>query len=424
MTATPQRLSVLAVTSGMPWPLDSGGRLRTFHLLRSLAETFHVRLLVPVARRDAKAEGAMARAGITVLPVNVPARHVIGEARRALQAALVSEPYVLFRRHRWSAMRAALRQEIDRQRPDICYLDHLDSFVYADVCGDRPLVLDLHNVYSELVERTAREDAPRAAGLYLRREARLLARAERAAVSSVRAVLACSSRDVYHFTSLGARAAYLVPNGVDCAHYSMLPTGRHQAPPTILFVGALSWAPNVTAARFLVTEVLPHVRRVIPEAQLRIVGRDPGPEVRALESAGSVEVCANVQDMRPYLRDARVLAVPLLAGGGTRLKILEAFAAGLPVVSTPVGAEGLEVITGRHLWIADRDGFAHAVAQSLRNARQAETLAAHARRLVLDRYDWSAIGRIACQAVADSHMPAPAIVPDRSVTCPGSMVAS
>src|SRR5918996_3639284 len=199
MTMSRPTRSVLAVTSGLPWPLDSGGRLRTFHLLRSLAESFHVRLIVPVTERNRAAEDAIGCEGIAVRPVRVPPRRLVTEARRAIQAAFAAEPYVLFRRHRWATMRAAIREEMRERPPDVCYLDHLDSFVYADLCASRPIVLDLHNVYSELVERTAREDAPRGAGPYLRREAALLARAEQAAVSSVRAVLACSSRDVHHF---------------------------------------------------------------------------------------------------------------------------------------------------------------------------------------------------------------------------------
>jgi glycosyltransferase involved in cell wall biosynthesis len=111
-------------------------------------------------------------------------------------------------------------------------------------------------------------------------------------------------------------------------------------------------------------------------------------------------VTGTVPDVIPHLAQAHVMAVPLDAGGGTRLKILEAFAAGLPVVSTPLGAEGIDAIHGRDIWLASRARFVDGVVSVLKSRRRAASLAIHARQLVIDRYDWSAIGQIACAAVA------------------------
>ena len=168
--------------------------------------------------------------------------------------------------------------------------------------------------------------------------------------------------------------------------------------------------PNANAAHFLATAVLPAVRQEIPDARLVIVGRDPGPDVLALARAGTgVEVAANVSDVTPFYRDANVLAVPLQSGGGTRLKILEAFAAGVPVVSTPVGCEGIDAINGRHLAIADRGDFATAVVRVLKTPQLASTLAQRARMLVRQQYDWSVVGAVACQAVANAATFRPAV---------------
>jgi glycosyltransferase involved in cell wall biosynthesis len=394
------RRSILAVTSEVPWPLDRGGHLRTFHLLRALAAANRVRVIAPASAPDAEAAQALRGAGIELLAVRVARRRHATEALRVAHATVAAEPYVLYRRHRWQAVRAALRSAVAQDPPDVCYLDHLDSFVYAGACGSIPLVIDLHNVYSELAARSALEQRHPLLRWFLTREAAALARMERRTVAAARVAMAVSERDQRYYTGLGARAVYLAPNGVDCRAYAPLPEARRTGPPLVLFVGAMSWGPNVSAARFLATEVLPRVRSAVPGARLRIVGRDAGPDVHALARAEGVEVTGTVADVRPHLAEAHVMAVPLDTGGGTRLKILEAFAAGLPVVSTPVGAEGLDVIHGRDIWLAPRARFAEGVVHLLTNGTRAATLAARARQLVTDRYDWSAIGRIACAAVA------------------------
>jgi glycosyltransferase involved in cell wall biosynthesis len=165
-------------------------------------------------------------------------------------------------------------------------------------------------------------------------------------------VFAVSEQERSYFSNIGSSAVRLVPNGVDCSKFAELPTGRTWTDPNVVFVGSLSWPPNVAAAQFLAREVHPRVLQRWPNARLTIVGRDPGPEVRALAAGQSVHLADNVPDITPYLADASLLAVPLATGGGTRHKILESFAAGLPVVSTPVGCEGIAAVDGRELIVA------------------------------------------------------------------------
>jgi len=191
-----------------------------------------------------------------------------------------------------------------------------------------------------------------------------------------------------------------VPNGVDCAAYQR-PSGARPGRPTILYVGALGWPPNASAARYLATVVLPLVRRTVADARVVIVGRNPPADLVALARDNrNVEVAADVPDVAPYFRDADILAVPLETGGGTRLKILEAFAAGLPVVSTPIGCEGIAGDDGRHLVIAERAQFAAAVAGLLVDPARGRVLAARAKLLAETRYDWSVVGACACDAIA------------------------
>jgi glycosyltransferase involved in cell wall biosynthesis len=299
-----------------------------------------------------------------------------------------------------SAVRKVLRQELQRELPDVVYLDHLDSLVFRMELTALPFVMDLHNVYSTLVDRVAleRRGLPR---LYLRREAKLLQRMESLAAGLADALLTVSESDANHFVNLGGRVVRVVPNAVDCATYESLPTGRRPGPPLLLYVGAMSWAPNVTAARYLASELLPEIRHRFPDIRLRIVGRDPTPDVEALRGLSGVEVTGTVKSMLPHLAEAHALVVPLEAGGGTRLKILEAFAAGLPVVSTPVGCEGLRVEHGEHLLISGRERFAENIFTLLANDQLGAQVAEKARVLVREHYDWAAVSESACAAVAN-----------------------
>ena len=391
--------SVLAVTSELPWPLNTGGHLRTFHLLRSLAARFRVRLVIAGSPGLEEGIEVLREHGVEVTPATVAPRTTAREVLRAATAAARGEPYVLYRRHDRRGVRLAIQRQMHRERPDLLYLDHLDSLLYRNAAHDVPTIVDLHNIYSELVRRSALEQPSTAKRRYLLRESRLLIGSERRAGQLANALFTVSEGDNAYFRSLGARSTYVVPNGVDCKSYAGLPAGRHSSTPKLLYLGCLSWGPNAAAADYLAKQILPRVREAIPCVELLIVGRDPTEAVRALEQLPGVVVAGNVPDVRPYLQKASALAVPLEAGGGTRLKILEAFSAGLPVVSTPVGCEGLDASPGEHLIVADRTHFAEAIVGLLKNPLTGERLAARARYFVNQRFDWEAIGDSACTAV-------------------------
>jgi glycosyltransferase involved in cell wall biosynthesis len=399
------RPRILAVTSELPWPLDSGGHLRTYHLLRSLAAAADLRVIAPVRTLSAGVPD-LHRAGINVIPVQASPRSWRREALKAASSALRGEPYVLYGRHREDAVGRAVRQQILINPPDVVYLDHLDSMLFASECGDVPLVCDLHNVYSALLERTAVESFKGPRRGYLARESRLLRVMEGFASRRATVLMATSREDCRYFSGLGAPTVRLVPNGVDCCAYAGLPAGRSGSEPVILYVGTMSWEPNARAAVHLADVVLPEVRKRFPACRLRIVGRDPTPQVAALAARPNVEVTGKVATILPHLAEAHVLAVPLEAGGGTRLKILEAFAAGLPVVSTPVGCEGIEATDEQHLLVRPREAFADAIAEVIESPARSAALAAEGRQLAIDRYDWVAIGLEAARAVEHARQSA------------------
>ncbi len=397
--------SLLAVTSQLPWPLDSGGHLRTFHLLRALAERGRVRLVAGVPRGEDAMVEPVRQAGIDVIPAPLAERRPWSEASRMAGAFARREPYVFYRRHDRQAVRVALTEAIARETPSILYLDHLDSMLFARLSPGSRIVADMHNVYSVLVERAAAEQTSWLQARYLEREARLIGRIERRVATDASLVMAVSQQESAYYRGLGAPRVEVVPNGVDCSYYERLPVGRPTtAAPIVLFVGGLGWAPNVAAVEYLATTTLPVLRERYPDAIVRIVGRGDSEAIRALARLPGVEVTGSVPDVRPHLEQASVVAVALESGGGTRLKILEAFAAGVPVVSTPVGCEGIAADHGRHLIVAPRDQFAREIGSLLDRPAAGAALALEARALAARVYDWGVVGRQAAETIWDRRV--------------------
>ena len=228
-----------------------------------------------------------------------------------------------------------------------------------------PVVLDLHNVHS-LMARRALEKKTGAEKEAALREAERTLRFEKEAASRCALCLAVSDEEAEAArTLLGVAAVRVLPNGVDTSFFS--PSDGPVVGGSLLYTGMMDYGPNVEAVRYFATDVLPLVRREVPEARFHVVGANPGKEVTELTS-GYVEVHGYVPDVRPYYRGAAVVVVPLLHGGGTRLKVLEAAASGKAVVSTSLGVEGLKFRPGEDLLVADSPGeFADAVVRLCRD---------------------------------------------------------
>jgi glycosyltransferase involved in cell wall biosynthesis len=220
----------------------------------------------------------------------------------------------------------------------------------------------------------------------LERERRKAVRAEQAAAAAADLVVAVTDEDA---DALGG--AVVVPNGVDTAHYAPTPI---PAAPRLLVTGTLNYLANVEGLTWFCDEVLPRVRRAVPDAVLDIVGRDAVDQVLALQQRPGIALHRDVPDVAPYLAKTRVAIVPVRIGTGTRLKALQAMAAGRPLVGTPIGVQGLGAVDGVHAHMTDDpERMAAAIVQLLRDDVAARQLAAAGRELVETRFDWRAIGR-------------------------------
>ena len=365
-------MKALMVTKFLPLPDNSGGKQRSLAVARCLAERSE---LVLCAYDDGTGDVAgLEKLGIEVR--SVPWRpNLAGAALGALATRSVSAG-----RFFSTALRSEIRRVSESGSLDLLQVEYLQMApLCAGVVASRR-VLDLHNVESALVQTYAElRTAP--SSLLFHAEAVALRALERKAVAQFDTLLVVSERERERLPATAS--AVVCPNGRD-------PTGPldPSSTPTVAFVSTMGWAPNSDAARWLCREVWPGVLQKCPDARLLLVGRDPPPDVRAMASS-SIEVTGTVPDVMPYLARARVAVAPLRAGGGTRLKILEALDAGRPVVATRLAVDGLEDLVGQGVVVADEaPEMARALAELLGDPEGAGELGYVGHRAVAAAHTW------------------------------------
>ncbi|HIG10024.1 MAG TPA: glycosyltransferase [Planctomycetes bacterium] len=392
MLTVDRSVKLLFVSQQAPWPLDSGGNLRTYHLLRALSLQFEVTLVAT----DPGGDAAQHLAGVAARVELVPALRKAGSLHRAssfLRSLSTAEPLILT--HNQSGpLDAAVRAQLASCEFASLHLNHLDTARYARTARGVPVVLDTHNVLAEYAARRSEHEASAPGRWLWRREARLLCKTEPRALSACQRVLACSERERSAFLKAHRTLEVrVVPNGVDAGAITPL-TDPAANPPEVVFVGDMAYGPNADAALFFADEVFDTIRAQEPEALFSAVGKNPSNELLLRGRTEAISVTGFVEDVICCLARARVFVCPIRYGSGTRLKLLEAFAAGLPVVSTRLGAEGIDCRDGEHLLLADSAGeLAAAVLRLLRDDNLARRLASAGRALAEECYDWPAIGR-------------------------------
>lgn len=382
---------ILFVTSRLPFPPREGHQLRAWHLLQALAAQHEVTLL-SFARRDddlAAAEQMRPRlAGLETFPIEAE------RSKAALAAALLrgtfgSEPFVAAK-----YASKAMFERIAALAPGMhaVHFDMLPLMRYADAVPAKvPVVYNAHNVEHLLLETRARLESNPLARLFLQRQVPKLAAFERDACRRAKLVLACSGTDAQQLRPLapGTRVA-IVPNGVDLE--GNVPARTPPAKARLVFVGQMGWFPNRDGVEWFLHEVFPRVLMLRPDAEFVLVGKADGLEVPA-EVASHVTIAGFVPDLRPVVHAAAVYVVPLRAGSGTRLKVLEAMALGKAIVTTTIGSEGIVLRNGESALYADDPGdFAHAVVALLDSPVLRDGLGAAARACAEQHYGWEAIG--------------------------------
>jgi glycosyltransferase involved in cell wall biosynthesis len=274
---------------------------------------------------------------------------------------------------------------------DIVHLDHLDTAVYLHDCFPEAAVyLDEHNYETSLLRATRDHTSKKLLRWYLSAQLRKLAHFESQMLRSVHAVGVVSPHDAAMVSAVAPETALaVIPNGVDLAFFNI---PRHPVPYRVLSVGSLDWLPNLEGIIWFLDNVWPAIRAVRPEATLHIVGRNP-PRALVKRSCQHVTVAGSVPDIREYATGATAFVVPLFAGGGTRLKVLEAMAMRVPIVSTSTGIAGIECTHGQHVLVADEaKDFVDTLLTLLENPALGARLSTAGRALVEHHYSWDVIG--------------------------------
>jgi sugar transferase (PEP-CTERM/EpsH1 system associated) len=393
-------IKILYFAQQQLWPINNGARLRNYQLARQLAAhssvTFVEMLHAGEERQTPPNDSGLA----SVVTLDKGRAYT---AFKLLRGMTGPTPVTVL--NCWSRRLASQLADVLRGRQfDTVQIEGVHLMEYLPIIQQGPgrpaIVVDWHNIESELMWRYAKTNgnwlkraaAARTAALIELAEDRLLATRAMHTVASERERQKLLARHP-------SANIQVIPNGVDTSYWSakeIAEAGRQisqrDPKPTVLFVGSMDYHSNIDAVRWFSRVAWPEIARNHPDLEFTIVGRDPAPAVRALASE-RIHVTGTVDDVRPFYASAVVAVVPLRSGSGTRLKILEAMAAGVPVVSTPMGAEGLEVEHDVHLLLADTGPeFAAAVRHLTSSAETRSRLSQSARALVCRTYDWSAIG--------------------------------
>jgi glycosyltransferase involved in cell wall biosynthesis len=385
---------VLWVKAGKLLPVDTGGKIRSYNLLRFLAQDkdHEVTLLSYYGgRRDPDYEASLVKEipGSQTIYTAAPDSNAIQRAVDYLCRLPRRAPYAVSK-FTHPAVQTTVARWLSSGRFDAAVCDFLSASSNFPARLPMPCVLFQHNVESSLWQRMAAMESNPIKKLSFAIESAKMTRYERATLGRFHHIIAVSEHDRQQMLQMNpACQITVVPTGVDTRKFNVAPASSAR-PPRVVFTGSMDWEPNIDAVDYFCSQIWPRIRSEFPDAIFQIVGRNPHAKVQRLASE-SVQVTGTVPSVAEYLEKASVVIVPLRIGGGTRLKIFEAMAMGKALVSTSIGAEGLEVESGRDLLLADSaSSFADAVILLLRDAAIRRRLEQAAVRLAA-QYDWSRV---------------------------------
>lgn len=394
-------MKVLWVKSGGFVPADHGGRIRSLAIARELAKLHELHLFTFYERQalDAHKELEKEFAGIHTVPLDIAPKKSPRDLLLFGRSVIQNTPYAILKYCR-PEVKKSLAALLARERFDAIICDFLISGGALSWDFEIPVVLFTHNVEAEIFARHVINEKGSLQRAVWKREFTVTDRLERELLTRADHVLAVSEHDRDQFLKyLPAEKVSVIPTGAD-SDVEEYPLSE-QKPHSLLFVGSMDWVPNEDAMLHFVREVFPLIKARVPGATLSIVGRKPSKVISELPTQDSnIVVTGRVEKVEPYLREASVYVVPLRVGGGTRIKIFEAMAAGKTIVSTTIGAEGLDVADGENILIADKPAdFANAVVSLFLDSDRRERIGRKAREHVQKHYSWAAVTKVLDEAL-------------------------
>ena len=384
-------MKILFLSPTVPFPLTDGGRIRVFNLLKQIAQKNEVTLLaLETQPTDAEGIVQLKQLGIQVhLVPNAPTLPPLSLG--TLANAFFKRQPITVARYDLPAYRQQFRELIATDTFDLVHYEMFHTAQFRTET-DLPGVLSQQNVDSAIWRRLCRETINPFYKFAYWTQQLAFQRYERVLSPKFDAVACTSDIDAAVFQRHCAEDVIeIIPNGVDVAHYQ--PDFSAEAPTHLIYIGSMDWYPNEDAVSFFADEVLPRIHAEVPDVKFSIVGGNPSARVQQLAEREGVVVTGRVPEIKPYFAEATVFVVPLRIGSGTRLKILEALAMGKAIVSTSVGAEGLDLKDGEEIFIADEPTvFAEAVTRLLKDPALRRRIGESGRVRVEQDYDWRSIG--------------------------------
>jgi glycosyltransferase involved in cell wall biosynthesis len=400
-------MRVLYFSSRICWPLVSGAHLRDFYLARQLSRKATLTYVGLDSTREALL-GTVSQECLESLG-NAEIRRIRREPSYKLVSVLrgfIGPTPLNVLNYTSAPVMAELERILHNQTFDTIQIEGVHLVAYAkrirQIAPDTRLICDWHNIESEILRRYAENDSSWLRRLYALRTAALVRPLENQLLYLCHAHTVCSERerDILRQRAPQARIE-VVGNGVDVEYFAASPT-RNGLRRDLVFMGRMDYHANIDAALFFAKKIWPLICARRPELRFVVVGAQPANEVLALRELPGVTVTGTVDDVRPFYHGALAAVVPLRVGGGTRLKVLEAMAAGTPVISTALGAEGLAVTPGKDILIADSpEAIADTVASLHAKTPRWQSLVTNASTLVKTQYDWSVIGEVLSRLYAE-----------------------
>jgi glycosyltransferase involved in cell wall biosynthesis len=386
---------ILWVKVGGLWPLNTGGRLRSFNIVSELARQHQLVLLTTHA--PGENPGALANAlpqceRVSSFPYAAPKWRSPRLAWMLMRSWFSSMPVDVWK-HRVPALQREASRLLASRQFDLCIVDFVFAAPNVDFSSRVPIAFFAHNVEYMILKRLSRTVRMPLLKALLEIEWRKMRRYEAMVNRTAQITIAVSPQDREIFKSDSPEARVVsVATGVDVEFFA--PHDVPETPLELVFTGSMDWHPNEDAVLHFIANILPRVRREIPGVTFTIAGRNPSRRVQLAAADNAVNVTGTVDDIRPYVDAAAVCVVPLRVGGGTRLKIFEALSMGKAVVATSIAVEGLPLVDGQHYLNADEpDEFAQSVIALLRDPERRRALGRAGRLLTRERYAWPRIAQ-------------------------------
>lgn len=386
-------MKILWVKAGGLVPPDTGGKIRSYNILRQLARRHSVTFFSFYAAHEGDLHPSLNKLfnRVVCVPLSLPKAKSSAELREYLVRLWSSEPYGIAKYCR-PEVRVKLQQLLDHERFDVILCDFIFAAGVIPWNWSGLKVLFTHNVESMIWRRHYEIAVNPLWKAISWLEWRRTEAAERRYSQLADHVLTVSETDRDVFARfLKPQKLTVIPTGVDIDYFQPLST--EEKPNSLVFTGSMDWLPNEDAILYFIDAIFPLIKQQCPEVSLEVVGRNPSRKLQAvIEREKNVRLTGWVEDIRPFVAKAEICIVPLRIGGGTRLKIFEAMAMGKPVISTTVGAEGLPLQCGKDVVLADTpQDFAQSVIATLGDSTLRRRLGVSARNLVQENYSWEKV---------------------------------